>query len=201
MLLPLCKFLSHARFNHMNQKMSHFKRRFQWDNEPKYSFHNIVEGTKYSEKCRGRRKFSYWCNWRPMRKQYFTPLLCHYAECTIYPQRCYDKQTSSLFGRYNLRFVIRFNIELRPFTSSSSQSLEDDEDADVSLPLSLGSAHLFPAPNLAEQQTHIARQRFVPSVRWDLHISRKPISTFVNADLIHENLCQTLNTEIRIESV
>ena len=140
-----------------------------------------------------------------MRKQYFTPLLCHYAECTIYPQRCYDKQTSSLFGRYNLRFVIRFNIELRPFTSSSSQSLEDDEDADVSLPLSLGSAHLFPAPNLPEQQTHIARQRFVPSVRRDLHISRKRISTFLNgkicADLVHENLCQTLNTEIRIESV
>ena len=78
---------------------------------------------------------------------------------------------------------------------------EDDDDADVTLPLSLASAHLFPAPNLAEQQTHIARQRFVPSVRWDLHISRKPISTFVNADLIHENLCQTLNTEIRIESV
>ena len=49
-----------------------------------------------------------------MRKQYFTPLLCHYAECTIYPQRCYDKQPSSLFGRYNLPFVIRFNIELRP---------------------------------------------------------------------------------------
>ena len=54
-----------------------------------------------------------------MGKLYFTPLLCHYGECTIYPPRCYDKQPSSLFVRYNLSFVIRFNIELRPLAFSS----------------------------------------------------------------------------------
>ena len=105
-----------------------------------------------------------------MGKLYFTPLLCHYGECTIYPPRCYDKQPSSLFVRYNLSFVIRFNIELRPLASSSFSSSssiccypffmvlvlmidadedDDDDDADVTLPLSLASAHLFPAPNLA----------------------------------------------------
>ena len=31
----------------------------------------------------------------------------------------WDKQPSSLFGRYNLPFVIRFNIELRPLAFSS----------------------------------------------------------------------------------
>ena len=79
---------------------------------------------------------------------------------------------------------------------------DEDEDADVTHRPSLVSAHLsFPR----QIWPHIARQRFVPSVRLDLHISRKRISTFVKtwicADLIHANLCQTLNTEIRIESV
>lgn len=126
MLLPMCKSLSQqALIIHISNavfaeiiNLNTHSITLSGELLPHY-----VEGTKYSQKCHGRRKLSYWCNWRPMRMQYFTPLLCHYAECTIYPQRCYDKQTSSLFARYNLRFVIRFNIELRPFTSSSSQSL------------------------------------------------------------------------------
>ena len=35
----------------------------------------------------------------------------------------WDKQPSSLFGRYNLPFVIRFNIELRPLAFSSLVNL------------------------------------------------------------------------------
>ena len=35
----------------------------------------------------------------------------------------WDKQPSSLFGRYNLPFVIRFNIELRPLAFSSLLNL------------------------------------------------------------------------------
>ena len=35
----------------------------------------------------------------------------------------WDKQPSSLFGRYNLSFVIRFNIELRPLAFSSLVNL------------------------------------------------------------------------------
>ena len=109
-----------------------------------------------------------------MRKQYFTPLPCHYAECTIYPQRCYDKQTSSLFARYNLRFVIRFNIELRPFTSSSSQSLYLRYYQSTMMRM-LMSVSLYQSavptsfPRQIWPETHIARQRFVPSVRLDLH--------------------------------
>ena len=160
-----------------------------------------------------------------MRKQYFTPLHCHYAECTIYPQRCYDKQPSSLFGRYNLPFVIRFNIELRPLPpphhchpnpkedgdaddddddDEDADDDDEDEDADVTHPPSIGSAHLFPAPNLA-RDTHCPATICTQCTSGFARISRKRISTFVRtricADLIHANLCQTLNTEIRIESV
>ena len=123
-----------------------------------------------------------------MRKQYFTPLFCRYAECTIYPQRCYDKQPSSLFGRYNLPFVIRFNIELRPLPpphhchpnpkedgdaddddddDEDADDDDEDEDADVTHPPSLAVPTSFPRQIWPE--THIARQRFVPSVRLDLH--------------------------------
>ena len=149
-----------------------------------------------------------------MRKQYFTPLLCHYAECTIYPQRCYDKQPSSLFGRYNLPFVIRFNIELRPLPPPHLRhfrcypKMMGMMRMRMRMLMSLTLHHSSVPTSLSRAKfghTHIARQRFVPSVRLDLHISRKRISTFVKtricADLIHANLCQTLNTEIRIESV
>ena len=80
---------------------------------------------------------------------------------------------------------------------------EDDDDADVTLPLSLASAHLFPAPNLA-RHTLPSNDLYPVYVRictilekTDFYISE----TQICADLIHANLCQTLNTEIRIESV
>ena len=149
-----------------------------------------------------------------MRKQYFTPLLCHYAECTIYPQRCYDKQPSSLFGRYNLPFVIRFNIELRPLPLPHHRHLgypkedgdaddedddedaddddedADDEDADVTHPPSLCSAHLFPAPNLA-RDTHCPATICTQCTSGFARISRKRISTFVkHTDLRRHDTCE-----------